>query len=111
MINITPTEVTKCRRTLQQIIAIEKGLIEKDKKAYETEQYKIKKNNNDNKKQINNHKPMTDRVCWKWINFKCWKDGDCTYEHPGMCDADINRKQCKKKTHVISTTLRYVVRT
>merc|ERR1711874_310345 len=60
----------------------------------ETEQDKIKfkKNNNDNKKQISNHKPMTDRVCWKWINFKCWKGEDCTFEHPS-----IYRKHCKKK--------------
>ena len=49
MINITPAEVTKCKKTLQQRITLEKGLIEKDKKANETEQDKIKKNNNDNK--------------------------------------------------------------
>ena len=96
MINITPAEVIKCRRTLRQRISLEKGLIEKDKKANETEQDKIKKNNNDNKKQISNHKPMTDRVCWKWINFKCWKGEDCTFEHPSICDADIYRKHCKK---------------
>ena len=49
-LNIMPAEVTKCRRALRQRITLEKGLIEKDKKANETEQDKMKKNNNDNKK-------------------------------------------------------------
>jgi len=84
MFNTTPAEVTKCRWTLRQRITLEKGLIEKDKKANEKEQNKIKKYINDNKKQISNHKPMTDGVCWKWINFKCWKGGDCTFEHPDI---------------------------
>ena len=70
--------------------------MEKDKKANETEQDKIRKNNNDNKKQISNHKLKTDRVCWKWVNFKCWKGENCTYDHPEMCNADIDKEQCRK---------------
>ena len=94
-INIMPAEFTKCKRALRQRITLEKGLIEKDKKANETEQNKIKKNN-DHKKQISNHKPMTDQVCWKWINFKCWKGEDCTFEHPVICDSDVNRTYCRR---------------
>ena len=37
IIDIMPAEVTECRRVLRQRISIEKKLIEKDKKANETE--------------------------------------------------------------------------
>jgi len=67
MFNTTPAEVTNCRRKLRQKIALEKGIIEKDKKVNEKEQDKIKKYNKDN------NKFKADRVCYKWINLKCWK--------------------------------------
>ena len=69
--NLTPSEVTECRRVLRQKITTEKKLMEKDKKASETVQDKTRKNNSDNKNQISNHKLKTDRVCKKWVNFKC----------------------------------------
>ena len=46
--------------------------------------------------QTSNNKLKTDRVCYKWFNFLCWKGKNCTYDHPDMCDADVNEKPCKK---------------
>ena len=46
--------------------------------------------------QLSNHNLRSDKVCWKWVNFKCWKDKNCTYDHPEMCNADINKEQCRK---------------
>ena len=62
LVNITPEEVNKCRKTLRQKISAEKGLFDKDKKANEITQNNIKKINNDNRKQTSNHKPRTDNV-------------------------------------------------
>ena len=52
-------------------------------------------NNNDNNNH-NNNNHNTDRVCWKWVNFKCWRNNSCKYDHPEMCEADIDRKPCSK---------------
>ena len=39
------------------------------------------------------------KVCYKYINYKCWKGKkDCTYNHPDMCEADVNEKPCKKNS-------------
>ena len=96
MFNITPEEVFKCRKTLQQKISVEKGIFEKEKKAKEIKQDNIKKINNDNRKQTGSHKPGTNNVCGRWVNHKCWKGENCTFEHPVMCDSDVNRKICKR---------------
>ena len=63
LINITPEEVSKCRKTLRQKISVEKGLFEKEKKANEIKQNNIKKVNNDNGGQANNHRPRIKNVC------------------------------------------------
>ena len=111
-INIMPDEVVKCRKTLRQRINIEKGLFEKDRKTNESKQDNTKKINNDNRKQTSNHKPRTDNVCGRWINHKSWKGGDCTFEHPIMCDSDVNRTVCRRNLcdlyhpQVYSTNLR-----
>ena len=47
-------------------------------------------------KLSNNNNHNTDRVCWKWVNFKCWRNNNCKYDHPEMCEADIDRKPCSK---------------
>ena len=38
------------------------------------------------------------RVCYRWINYRCWKGKDCTYDHPDMCEADVNEGHCKKNS-------------
>ena len=94
LINITPEEVSKCRKTLRQKISVEKGLFEKEKKANEIKQNNIKKVNNKNGGQTNNHRPRIKNICGRWVNHKCWKGEDCTFEHPVMCDSDVNRTIC-----------------
>merc|ERR1711874_568024 len=42
-IDITPDEVSNCRKTLRQIISTEKALYEKDRKTKESKQNSIKK--------------------------------------------------------------------
>ena len=90
-INITPEEVIKCRKTLRQKISVEKGIFEKNKKANEIKQDNIKKIDNDNRKQTGNHRPRSDNICGRWVNYKCWKGENCTFKHPVMCDSDVNR--------------------
>jgi len=81
-IDITPDEVSNCRKTLRQIISTEKALYEKNRKTKESKQDSTKQINNNNRKQIINHKSRNDNVCGRWINHKCWKDEDCTFKHP-----------------------------
>ena len=93
-INITPDEVANCRKTLRQKIGIEKALFEKDRKTKESKQDSVKQINNNNRKQIINHKPRNDNVCGRWINRKCQKGEDCTLKHPIMCYSDVYRTFC-----------------
>merc|ERR1712179_275200 len=53
--NITPEEVSKCRKTLRQRVSVEKLKFEKEKKAKEIKQDNIKKINNDNIKRTGSH--------------------------------------------------------
>ena len=93
-IDITPDEVSNCRKKLRQIISTEKALYDKNRKIKEKKQASIKQMNNNNRKQITNHKSRNDNVCGRWINRKCRKGEDCTFEHPIMCESDIYRKAC-----------------
>merc|ERR1711874_900914 len=85
----TPDEVSNCRKTLGQILSTEKALYEKNRKTKESKQDSIKQINNNNRKQIINHKSRNDNVCGRWINHKFWKGGDCTFKHPIMCESDV----------------------
>ena len=46
--------------------------------------------------QTRNNKLKTDRICYKWNNFKCWKGKNCIYDHPVRCDAYVNNNPCIK---------------
>ena len=94
--NITPEEVIKCRKTLRQKIRAEKELLDKDRKANKVKQSNTKNINNDNRKQTNNRKPRTDNICGRWINYICREGRDCPFEHPTICESDVNRTVCRK---------------
>jgi len=89
LINITPEEVNKCRKTLRQKISAEKEkeALEKKKKSNETDQ-NIKKKANETR---------TINVCGRHVNHTCWRGEDCTLEHPKICEADVYEIPCKEK--------------
>ena len=39
-----------------------------------------------------NHK--MEKVCWKWVNDKCWRGENCKFEHPKMCSETLNTGHC-----------------
>ena len=107
LINITPEEVSKCRKTLRQKISAEKETLEKKKKSIEIDQ--------NIKKKANETKAMN--VCGRYVNYTCWRGGNCTLEHPVICEADIyieypvGRPRVTSITHKFATqigTTKYV---
>ena len=76
LVNITPEEVNKCRKTLRQKIWVEKGRLE------------------NNGKQANKTKTMN--VCGRYVNHTCWRGKNCTLEHPVLCDSDVHKRYCRE---------------
>ena len=70
--------------------------MKKNRKTKKSKQDSIKQINNNNRKQIINHKSRNDNVCGRWINHKCWKGEDCTFEHPIMCESDVYLTACEE---------------
>ena len=42
-----------------------------------------------------NHKMV--KVCWKWVNDKCWRGKNCKFEHPSLCNDILNNQQCNSR--------------
>ena len=38
-----------------------------------------------------------DKVCWKWVNNKCWRGENCKFKHPKICTEILNNRQCKSE--------------
>ena len=94
LIGITPEEVSKCRKALKQKVSEMKEAIEKKKKSNETEQNGNKKVGDNNGGQAN----ATDDVCWRYINYRCWRGENCIFKHPILCESDIHKTYCGSKT-------------
>ena len=105
MINITPEEVSKCRKTLRQKISVMKETLEKEKKSNETEQNGNKNVNNNNGGQAN--ATETRNVCGRYVNYTCWRGINCTLEHPVICEADIYIEYPVGRPRVISITHKF----
>ena len=41
-------------------------------------------------------KPGTKRddICWRHINYRCWRGVDCLFKHPTLCESLINGTSC-----------------
>ena len=114
-IEVKIDDVTKTRKWIYNYIIEKKGLLvgekenenrEKNKNKKRMEEgektkNKIQEKNKLKKKECrfheikqNNHRPRTKNVCGRWVNHKCWRGEECTFEHPVMCDSDVNRTDC-----------------
>ena len=103
--NITPEEVNRCRERLRQKISAEKDSIEKEKekKSNEKEQFINKKVNNTKRDDT-----KCDDICWRHINYICYRGEDCPFKHPNLCESRIDGTPCGTgKNGVIYTTQRY----
>ena len=109
LIDITPMDVSKCRRLLQQKVREMKDAIEnrKKKKLNKGLEQKASENrklsrelgkekiDNDNREQP--YLVSTRNVCGKYINQKCRRGSNCPLEHPAICEADIYKTHCKEE--------------
>ena len=91
--NITPDEVNKCRERLRQKISAEMDSLEKEKEK--------EKKSNDKKqfinKKVNNTKrddTKRDDICWKHINYRCYRGVDCPFKHPNLCESRVDGTPC-----------------
>ena len=35
-----------------------------------------------------------DDICWRHINYRCWRGVDCLFKHPNLCESLVNGTPC-----------------